>query len=662
MPQRILVNVESDHLDRLATSKSPLAAIQELIWNALDADATRIEVHLDRNPLGGLETITVADNGYGLAHEEALNVFARLGGSWKMGKNRTLSGRVLHGQQGKGRFLTFALGSHAQWLTRYRENNTTFEYVIEGTRANLREFFIDDPKAVNSVTGTVVTVTGIERTPSSLVAERARQQLTEEFALYLRQHAGITIVYDGIAVDPSGVEDFVADYELPDIHVGINRVSASLTIVEWLVPTDRSLFLCDENGLSLHRVPPGVQARGFTFTAYLKSAYIRELSERGELALEELSPEVRPLIEAAKNQLKTHFRNRTAERSKSIVDQWKHEDVYPYEGVPANPVEQAERQVFDVLALNVYEYLPEFDVSSRENRQLSFRLLRTAIETSPEAVQLILRDVLNLPKEKMDELAQLLERTSLEAIINASRIVADRLDFLHGLELLVFDPELRGKTLERRHLHRIVAEHTWVFGEEFNLTVSDKSLNAVLRRHLDLAKIELMDDTPVVREDGSQAIIDLMLSRVVPQPRQDQNEHLIVELKRPSVAIGSEEAGQIKSYATAIATDDRFRATNTRWEFWAVSTEISDSVRIESNQADRAPGILLDASQQYGFRVWVKTWGQIIEDCRARLKFFQERLNYVADEDSSIAYLRRVHEKYLPDPLKDDDTGKAPLN
>jgi hypothetical protein len=78
-----------------------------------------------------------------------------------------------------------------------------------------------------------------------------------------------------------------------------------------------------------------------------------------------------------------------------------------------------------------------------------------------------------------------------------------------------------GSFLERRHLHKLIAEHTWLFGEGFNLTVSDRSLNAVLQRHIDIANVDLMDETPVVMEDGSEGIIDLMLSRVVPLSRAD---------------------------------------------------------------------------------------------------------------------------------------------
>lgn len=171
-----------------------------------------------------------------------------------------------------------------------------------------------------------------------------------------------------------------------------------------------------------------------------------------------------------------------------------------------------------------------------------------------------------------------------------------------------------------------------------------------------LRQVELLDDRPVVREDGSGGIVDLMLSRLLPQPLADQREHLIVELKRPNVKIGSNEVTQIKDYVTATAKDERFRATNTRWEFWVLSTEMSEFVRLEVNQAGRPSGLLWHVPD-LNLRIWVKTWGQIIDDCKARLQFFQERLNYLADESSGLEYLRRAHERYLPKEIA--ETGNV---
>jgi hypothetical protein len=195
-----------------------------------------------------------------------------------------------------------------------------------------------------------------------------------------------------------------------------------------------------------------------------------------------------------------------------------------------------------------------------------------------------------LPKEKQDEFAELLERTTLAAIVNAGKIVADRLDFLKGIEILVFSEESKGVLRERKELHRILADHTWIFGEEFNLTVDDQSLTEVLRKHLQLLGRSADDLEPVLRDDGTKGIVDLMLSRVVPQPRAEEREHLVVELKRPNQRIDSDAASQIRSYAFAVAEDERFKDTKTRWVFWAVSNDVTASVRREARQSNRPEG------------------------------------------------------------------------
>jgi hypothetical protein len=199
--------------------------------------------------------------------------------------------------------------------------------------------------------------------------------------------------------------------------------------------------------------------------------------------------------------------------------------------------------------------LPDFEKSNAKQKRVMFRLLKQAIEENSSALQTILAEVLDLPKDKQDELAELLRQTSLSAIISAAKIVADRLEFLTGLEHLLFDPVSKKQLLERRQLHRLLAPNAWLFGEEFNLTADDESLNTVLERHLAILGHPAEDDGPVVRDDGRQGIVDLMLSRVVPWLDVQKREHLVVELKRPKQPVDGKVLQQIKDYAVAVAAD-----------------------------------------------------------------------------------------------------------
>ena len=60
------IQVHDDHLERIAQTRKPILALAELIWNGVDADATRIDVTLIDDDLNGLKAIKVADNGHGI--------------------------------------------------------------------------------------------------------------------------------------------------------------------------------------------------------------------------------------------------------------------------------------------------------------------------------------------------------------------------------------------------------------------------------------------------------------------------------------------------------------------------------------------------------------------------------------------------------------------
>lgn len=660
--KEVSVKVQSDYLQRMVTMRNPVLAVTELIWNALDAEAQTVRVTLSTNALGGIEKIIVSDNGHGIDYENAIPSFENLGGSWKRYQTHSKGGeRRLHGKRGQGRFQAFVLGEMVQWHTCYKLGRHNVEYSIAGQRTRLGTFTIDDePKQSKTVEiGTTVTIEGVDTSVGSLATHAAIQTITEQFALYLRQYPHIDIFYQEHKINPADVEDRMADYELDAVELDNGRIVRSrMTVIEWKAPTERMLYLCDPHGFALEEVRPGIQAPGFDFTAYLKSDYFKELEEQNTL-VEDLNPNLKKVIGNGRNKLREHFRKRAAEDASRIVEEWKEEKIYPYEGDAKNIIEETERQVFDVVALSLHDYLPDFEATDNKNKKLTFALLKQAVEESPQAVQRILEEVLELPKEKQEEFAGLLEKTSLTAIINASKVVADRLDFLRGLELLVFDPESRKQLLERSQLHKILADHTWIFGEEFNLTVNDQSLTEVLNKHLqELGREPEEEGEPVLREDASVGIVDLMLSRSIPQPRADEREHLIVELKRPKVSIDPKAASQIESYAFAVADDERFRDTKTKWIFWAVSNELDESVRKRANQRNR-PRDLLYEDEEERITIWVKTWGQLIQSCKARLEFFQRELKYSAERDSGLAYLRRVHEKYLPACFVEEVTVEA---
>lgn len=671
------VEVTQDHIDSISKAKKPILGLSELIWNSVDADATDVKVQLNRSALNAVDTIHVVDNGLGITLDDAKAGFGQLGGSWKKHERQSRRDkRILHGKQGQGRYRAFALCEKAEWESVYAANGSFKEFTITGTTQNKRRFTISDEKpSTRSNTGTRVILSNIIQQQGSLDADRAVTELNRLLALYLKQYPQVRIFYDGDAVDPSALEDRHTDYALPVFTTEDGRTyTAELSIIEWKIDIERALYLCSENGFTLREMAPGIQAPGYRFTAYLRSKLLEEMEEAGTIDMDEFT-DLRKLLEITKDQMRRHFLQRDAEKASSIVERWKEEDIYPFKGAPRDVIEETERQIFDVVASSLDSYVSEFKEAKPKAKKLTFNLLRYALESNPSSMQYILTEVVGLPKDKQDEFAALLQKTSLISMINASKIVTDRLDFLKGLEYLIFDSEMRATVKERSQLHKLVSRNTWIFGDQFFLVNNDEALETVLRKHVKDVLFDVDLDPPVLRPDGSQGVVDIGLSNLPPDKQIVESDvmiskilrsnppegrcHLIIELKRPSQKVTSAVIGQTRSYALAIAEDERFQNVPTNWTFWALSTSMDKYAQLEARQQNLPKGVVYqsksDADRNYNMTVWAKSWAEVIEDCTLRLRFFQERLNYTASHSSGKQFLVDTYSKFIPNFSKDEN-------
>ena len=79
------LQVERDHIKKLASAK-PIQAVAELIWNAVDADATRIDLEIDSDDVA-MRAVTIRDDGHGIPHADVEAIFGKLGrfveGPWQ---------------------------------------------------------------------------------------------------------------------------------------------------------------------------------------------------------------------------------------------------------------------------------------------------------------------------------------------------------------------------------------------------------------------------------------------------------------------------------------------------------------------------------------------------------------------------------------------------
>lgn len=651
---KIVLTAGEDLVQRLANEYDPVKAVIELVWNSLDADADHVEVSFDRNEAGGIVGVTVHDDGHGMSPERIAQDFKWVGNSWKRNVRSTESkDRPMHGRYGQGRLRAFALGTRVTWTTVGIDTEGKLKCTrISSSSDHRTHFYESEPQDAEGPTWTTFKAEGRHELGKLDDTDGAILRLGAALAPHLLQYPDIEVKYDGQRINPANNIDRDTVIDLCWEHAG-TPYEAKLRIIEWTNITDRSLHLCDAQGVPVEEGPKPKHT-DFNYAAYVLWQDMPNHERQVQLVHMETEPSVLgALMDVVNTELAKYFEARRSERRRELVESWKTNKSYPYEGEAQTEEEQVERATFDVVATTVRRHIPK----SKSQEKLTLGLLKETLQRHPDGVKALLYQYAGLTADEEEELKHLLERTPLSRLIRATTRATDRLDFLSALQHIVFNPELKGMIKERDNLHRILERESWVFGEQFNMMSSEIGLTNALRQHLRILGREPKTVVPVTKPDGSQGRLDLMFSVVAKE--QDRNRHLVVELKAPHVSAGAKEASQIKDYARAIVEDPQFAGTHTVWDFMLIVTDYDKGVKKDINQRGRERGILdeseLDPDSPVSYRVWVRRWSEVLEAAERRLLYYKEGLAHDPSLDDIRRYLKEHHGDVLPPDLFSDE-------
>jgi hypothetical protein len=468
-----------------------------------------------------------------------------------------------------------------------------------------------------------------------LVSSEARSEFDAIFAPYLLQYSGTKILYDGLEVDPDATILRSQPFSSKPIICPSGRVvkDLDLRVIEWRAKTSgRKIYFGSETGVVLGSQSANITAPGFDFSVYAYTPFFQEIANANLLEFDGLSdPDFGAVLEHIRSEVGDYFREREAEKSGELIQNLKNAGLYPYEGDPKDDVEQRERQVFDIATHAVSNYSKDFKRADNSLKKITLGLLKEALAHNPESVSRILRAVFNLPKNRQDEFSSLLDKTELANIIQASNLIADRVVALKVLSEIVFEPGPRRTTKERGELDLLIRDNTWLFGENFHITMPEAGLTKIMHRVAEELMLKRPKGAKAKKPDGKAGRIDSFLGRVVPHPAQDHREFLVIELKRPSLTIGRREMDQLEDYVNAILSQPEFVTTSNNWNFFLITSQYDETVKQRVTQKGRPLGLYLDGENH---KVWVKTWGEVIRDGEARLHFIQDKLRIeVKDEE-----------------------------
>ncbi|BAC75377.1 DNA mismatch repair protein [Streptomyces avermitilis] len=635
--------------------KPQIAAVAELVWNALDANATLVDVELRRD-WDAITQIVVTDNGHGMTTDRARAAFAGYGETWKTGKTHTEGNtRILHGRNGEGRLYAFALGDRLTWESVAEVEGELVGVRINGDADHATIWRVVETEPARDKTGTTVRIDVPQGKPlRGLERQDAAANLTAKLAFYLRAYPDVSVTFDGKRLDPSDIivgEPIDLRLDLPEEYTQEDPAPV-VTFVEWNQRmSDRRMLICNADGIALYE-----QGREWTdsivsFTPYLRSSLFNDISVDD---LHGLPMSHGGLLDVAAKAVQKHLALRGAQISAAVVRQLKDEGIYPYSGPSASGTQAIERQTFDVVVTVARDALPVKGAA----RQLSVSLIQTALESSPGDLHTILAKVLALSDEDRRHLKNLLDSTDLTHVIEAATTVTNRLNFIGALRKILADPQLRKDLREVDQLHPMIAKNLWLFGEDWNMAMNEVGLTNVLQAHLEdqLGEDVVLENQlePVTQPDGRSGRVDVLLFR---SRRDDSStERLIIELKRPTVRVGKKELDQIKGYARAIVDDPQYSGVDCKWRFYLITYDYSDKILRDIRQKDKPEGL---ADDHHDYEVWVKSWGEILDTAEKKLLFFQRQLNYEATDDRVTQHLRESYSRFIPEALAEDGQNGA---
>ena len=388
---------------RLRNQTNAISALAELVWNALDADAKRIQVDWSENSMHGVDFITVTDDGHGIAFDEKNpddHVFMTLGDSDKHTiVHQSPEGRMLHGRFGKGRLRALALGGVIRWETVFAKTpKSNKAYSITATVGESTMEF-SPLKTTKAHTGTIATVTWVSDKGNGLEEAEVRERFALIFSEYLANYTDVELLVQGHRLDPSTMIEERHDLgEYATEFEGEETIDWGLRCVQWSNPVSEArgrLFLCDQNKVVIAEYELSLRGSA-DYTFYLDCSHTREWEEDGLIALRNDAQQV---LLAARLEAHRFLRRSFPDRAQSLTEELREQRIYPYPSVARSPKQEAEAKLFAKFALHIKQSVGSYDKMNLDNKRLLFKFMQDVLERDPGRVANIISGVLRLTAE-----------------------------------------------------------------------------------------------------------------------------------------------------------------------------------------------------------------------------------------------------------------------
>jgi hypothetical protein len=411
------VNITSKGIQKVLKNYNEKQAIAEYIWNGFDANADAINIDYVTNELGRLDSLQIADNGYGINFERLQQKFDPFFESEKaiqiVAPKHTSK---MHGRNGVGRLTFFTFAHNATWRTTYQDEKGFHRGTIQINTGGLNSYeAVEEPVSENQ-TGTAVTFTNLR------ISEMDFEQgvipfLINEFCWFieLNHHKKMQVFVNGKALDFSANIKSKEEFELLYADTGFKF---KIKYVHWKESLHKELskyyFLAGGEEIYKDYTTLNKKSDDYFHSVYIDSDFFRDFDfksfeNEGQVALfgaAKSAPEYRFLIKELNEYLKNKRKPFLKEYADRLIDTLEQDGIFP------KYVTERERDVsksrLTPLIKVLYEVEPKlFSSLSIDQKKMLVRLLDFSLQTEDkQGVFNLISEIIQPDEEDGDDLRE----------------------------------------------------------------------------------------------------------------------------------------------------------------------------------------------------------------------------------------------------------------
>ncbi|WP_415302108.1 ATP-binding protein [Alcaligenes sp. SJTW-7] len=602
----------------------PWRAIAELAWNGFDAKASNVDVWVEEGAMGSAVRVAVADDGEGIQLETHSETFGRFNDSSKK------DDVTMHGSHGRGRLSFHRLAERAIWWTNAVGSGPARIEVNGAALTNYEGRSVEPSAFLGGLdagkTGTTVELLNLHTgLPTTGVLHNL---LSVEFGWFLALNPAKRLRLNGDEV-------VVPSHDLIQQKLSLDDYEFDVSVLRWEQKpgSEKSyVYLLNSSGKTVDKKLSTFNHKGsFHTSIYVGSKWVDTFKPSGgdldspdATGFEsEIWRKVARELNKITKSVYEDFLRRQAERE---IEGYVADGVFPsYAGLTEDYKKWRFENTKNILRA-IYTADPTALKSLKKSqKKIVVRLLdKLAVSNENDAIFEVLNSVLELDDASTKLFAKQLKSVTLQSIVSAIEVLRHRHEVADKLRTLMNDHYL--DTLETPDLQGIIEANTWLFGssyetlgaEEDTFTKIAKSLRDAVKGINDIA-LDDLEENEARAIEGANKQTDLFLARkVLHHDSMGRKIYrcIVVEIKRPSIALNYKHLQQLDGYAQLIKKHAEFGSDAMHFELILIGRKISVTdteirSRMQGQVAKGLPGLVSDDERMKRF---VLNWYTLLDN------------------------------------------------